>query len=262
MEANSEWFWTFCVSLSVVCIAVHVLLMRSDYVGYVLNRRDLAAEALRKYKEEDTEVDGAYKSLSVSSSSSLSSYRSDADLSRSEPILTRIEVVKLLYPSIVSIFLSILATVTTTTLFAFVPSSNGWTFLAVLLTYVKNFSDFGGRVLTLIPYSIKSGKVILAGGMLRGILLPAFLIYTFVGLFRSDLFIVLFILFASVLSGYLNTSCYQWAAATAPSNSKAIAAQTMNISFQLAIYMSFALQFVIALLSMNSSSEETSTGNC
>jgi hypothetical protein len=32
-------------------------------------------------------------------------------------------------------------------------------FLAVLLTYIKNFSDFAGRVLTLLPFKIEYDHV-------------------------------------------------------------------------------------------------------
>ena len=45
-------------------------------------------------------------------------------------------------------------------------------------------------------------------GIFRGAMLPVFLIYTFADIFQSDVFICVFIAFISILSGYLNTTCY------------------------------------------------------
>ena len=104
--------------------------------------------------------------------------------------------------------------------------------------------------------------MIFGSGVLRGVLLPAFLLYTFSGIFESDLFIVLFVLVISVLSGYLNTSAYQWAAAAAPESAKAPAASIMNISFQLSIYTSFVVQaLVLVITHFTDGSDEGAEGS-
>lgn len=236
---KAEVFWGLSILLELLCIGAYVLLEATAYVRFFYRRKDrhdLREEKIRQRLAEAEQGMGRVTNTDLVSAS-------------------RSAIVKAIWPSLVAIFMSILGSVTTTTLFAYVPSSYGFAYLAVVLTYVKNFSDFSGRVITLIPaIMIQNGKVVLSWGLFRGLMLPVFLVYTFTNLWHNDVFIVFFVLGISVLSGYLNTAAYRYAAAAAPAGGKAQAAAIMNIFFQASIYCSFIFQFTfLPLMAMQSS---------
>lgn len=176
--------------------------------------------------------------------------------------VSKTQILRAIWPSLVAIFISIYSNVSTVSLFPYVPATSDTAYFAIILTYTKNISDFIGRVLTLLPIVIRTGRSVLISGLLRGLMLPVFLYYTFGSPWNNDAFIIIFTAVVSIMAGYLNTCSYQYAASSVPPGNQPRAATIMNISFQISVYCSvlcqFALVFFLPPSSPSSSSPSSS----
>jgi hypothetical protein len=169
------------------------------------------------------------------------------------------QILRAIWPSLVAIFISIYSNVSTVSLFPYVPATTDTAYFAIILTYTKNISDFIGRVLTLLPIIIRTGRSVLISGLLRGLMLPVFLYYTFGSPWNNDAFIIIFTAVVSIMAGYLNTCSYQYAASSVPPGNQPRAATIMNISFQISVYCSVLCQFALVFFLPPSSSSPPSS---
>jgi len=150
----------------------------------------------------------------------------------------------LLLPSLGSVFVSIIAIVSITSFFTAAPSADPS--LPATLFYVKNGCDFLGRAFTLAPPVIRSQWQLVASTAVRFTAMPLFFVYVFTeALGRSDGFLVALVAVSAVISGYLNTMCYQLAAKSVSPAQKPAASTLMNMSFQASLLASIGLSFAI-----------------
>jgi hypothetical protein len=149
-----------------------------------------------------------------------------------------------IWPSLLSVFVSIIAIVSITSFFGAAPSADKN--LPATLFYVKNGCDFAGRMLTLFPMVIKNQTQLLIAVAVRLVAMPLFFAYILTEAFgRSDGFLIALVAVSAVVSGYLNTACYQLAAKSVNKAEKPAASSLMTLSFQAALLASIGLSFAI-----------------
>ncbi len=148
------------------------------------------------------------------------------------------------WPSLLSIFISIFAIVCITSFFTAAPSPNPS--LPATLFFVKNGCDFLGKALTLLPPLIRSQWQLVLASAVRFVPLPLFFLHVFTPVLgRNDVFLIALVAASAVISGYLNTSCFQIAAKTVNAEQRPAAKLLVNLSFQTSLLASIALSFTI-----------------
>ncbi len=150
---------------------------------------------------------------------------------------------------VASIFTSIFAIVSITTYFTKIPSSGmvGHASLPVVLFYVKNSSDFLGRVLTLAPLCITSQRSLGIVVFVRFLLVPVFFIYATTDFMSNDLLLLILVGVSGVTAGYINTSCFVVAGSYMKSpTQKKTGAGVMNLTMQLSLVVSILFGAILS----------------
>ena len=167
------------------------------------------------------------------------------------------QVAKLINVALVSIFASIFAIVAITTYFTKVPGSGtlvDGSSLPVTLFYVKNSTDFLGRVFTLFPLLIKSQHSLGIIVFLRFLLVPVFFAYAMGGLPADDILIIILVGISGLTSGYINTSCFVVAGQYMKSpDTKKAGSALMNLSLQGALIASIGFGAIMSFATADSS---------
>lgn len=161
-----------------------------------------------------------------------------------EPASKRFVLSKI-WPCVAGIFLVIFGSIFFMPFYAYIPGGSS---LPQILFYTKIFSDTLSRPLTMIIPKPRSSHLYLFMTFLRlAIFLPIFFLYIYdlLGI-QNDLFIIGMVSAYSLTSGLFGTFGYQLAPSLLEhSNSKLIAANQMNLSFNSACVMALVVSFTI-----------------
>jgi hypothetical protein len=113
-NSKAEYFWIFATLLELFCVLIYLLLMRTDYIAYFCERRDRTI-AREKALAEQRKVLKAQTPEPTSAGRFDITKRFTRDLTdaHGSEALTLQGVIAIIWPAMVSIFLSICASVTT-----------------------------------------------------------------------------------------------------------------------------------------------------
>jgi hypothetical protein len=110
-SSKGEYFWIFATLLELFCVLIYLLLMRTEYIAYFCEKRDrnITREKLLAEQRKLRETPGNTPS-SLGRFDVTKRFTRDTD---DAPPLELMGIVKLIWPAMVAIFLSICASVTT-----------------------------------------------------------------------------------------------------------------------------------------------------
>jgi len=110
-QNKAEYFWIFATMLEIASLLVYLLLMRTEYIGYFCEKRDraIAREQLAMGKHQKA----VQASPSAGRFDAKMRFTRGPDNAGIAPPLSGKDVILIIWPAMVAIFLSICASVTT-----------------------------------------------------------------------------------------------------------------------------------------------------